>query len=130
MKAVNADPTANIDLIRKDLRLFDNKTWDTIDDVAENVWKEQNKGAYAMYKLAKINKHVAECHYAWGTTAMSGADGYVNSSMASMVARIRAYDNLLSRVLNLLLKPTCCREGSHATMFDETGRMMMGQLPT
>lgn len=125
LKAVNADPTANIDLIRKDLRLFDNKTWDTIDDVAENVWKEQNQGAYAMYTWAKINKHVAEWPaMRWGTTAMSGADGYVNSSMASMVARIRAYDNLAQQGIEPTAKALRAAEKEvYATMFDETGRM-------
>ena len=125
LKAVNADPTANIDLIRKDLRLFDNKTWDTIDDVAENVWKEQNQGAYAMYTWAKINKHVAEWPaMRWGTTAMSGADGYVNSSMASMVARIRAYDNLAQQGIGPTAKALRAAEKEvYATMFDETGRM-------
>ena len=58
-----------------------------------------------MYTWAKMNKHVAEMPLMrWATTAMAGADGYVNSSMASMVARIRAYDNLASRESNLLLK--------------------------
>lgn len=125
LKAVNADPTANIDLIRKDLRLFDNKTWDTVDDVAENVWKEQNQGAYAMYTWAKINKHVAEWPaMRWGTTAMSGADGYVNSSMASMVARIRAYDNLAQQGIEPTAKALRAAEKEvYATMFDETGRM-------
>ncbi len=125
LKAVNADPTANIDLIRKDLRLFDNKTWDTVDDVAENVWKEQNQGAYAMYTWAKINKHVAEWPaMRWGTTAMSGADGYVNSSMASMVARIRAYDNLSQQGIEPTAKALRAAEKEvYATMFDETGRM-------
>ena len=125
LKAVNADPTANIDLIRKDLRLFDNKTWDTVDDVAENVWKEQNKGAYAMYTWAKINKHVAEWPaMRWGTTAMSGADGYVNSSMASMVARIRAYDNLAQQGIEPTAKALRAAEKEvYATMFDESGRM-------
>lgn len=125
LKAVNADPTANIDLIRKDLRLFDNKTWDTIDDVAENVWKEQNKGAYAMYTWAKINKHVAEWPaMRWGTTAMSGADGYVNSSMASMVSRIRAYDNLAQQGIEPTAKALRAAEKEvYASMFDESGRM-------
>ena len=125
LKAVNADPTANIDLIRKDLRLFDNKTWDTIDDVAENVWKEQNQGAYAMYTWAKINKHVAEWPaMRWGTTAMSGADGYVNSSMASMVARIRAYDNLAQQGIEPTAKALRAAEKEvYAKMFDESGRM-------
>ena len=125
LKAVNADPTANIDLIRKDLRLFDNKTWDTIDDVAENVWKEENQGAYAMYTWAKINKHVAEWPaMRWGTTAMSGADGYVNSSMASMVARIRAYDNLAQQGIEPTAKALRAAEKEvYASMFDETGRM-------
>ena len=91
IKSVHKDPSANIDLVRKDLQMFDSKTWDTVDDVAEKVWKEQNKGAYAMYTWAKLNKHVAE--WPWmrlNTTLMAGADGYVNTSMASMVARIRA----------------------------------------
>jgi hypothetical protein len=125
LKAVNADPTANIDLIRKDLRLFDSKTWDTVDDVAENVWKEQNKGKYAMYTWAKINKHVAEWPaMRWGTTAMSGADGYVNSSMASMVARIRAYDNLAQQGIEPTAKALRAAEKeAYAKMFDESGRM-------
>jgi hypothetical protein len=125
LKAVNADPTANIDLVRKDLRLFDSKTWDTIDDVAENVWKGENQGAYAMYTWAKINKHVAEWPaMRWGTTAMSGADGYVNSSMASMVARIRAYDNLAQQGIEPTAKALRAAEKEvYATMFDETGRM-------
>ena len=125
LKAVNADPTANIDLIRKDLRLFDNKTWDTIDDVAENVWKEQNKGAYAMYTWAKMNKHVAEMPLMrWATTAMAGADGYVNSSMASMVARIRAYDNLAQQGIEPTTKALRAAEKEvYAKMFDESGRM-------
>ena len=125
LKAVNADPTANIDLVRKDLRLFDSKTWDTIDDVAENVWKGENQGAYAMYTWAKINKHVAEWPaMRWGTTAMSGADGYVNSSMASMVARIRAYDNLSQQGIEPTAKALRAAEKEvYATMFDESGRM-------
>jgi len=125
LKAVNADPTANIDLIRKDLRLFDSKTWDTVDDVAEKVWKEKNKGAYAMYTWAKLNKHVAEWPaMRWGTTAMAGADGYVNTSMASMVARIRAYDNLAQQGIEPTAKALRAAEKEvYATMFDESGRM-------
>ena len=125
LKAVNADPTANIDLVRKDLRLFDNKTWDTVDDVAENLWKGENQGAYAMYTWAKMNKNVAEWPaMRWGTTAMSGADGYVNSSMASMVARIRAYDNLAQQGIEPTAKALRAAEKEvYATMFDESGRM-------
>jgi hypothetical protein len=74
--------------------LFEAKEWDTVDGVAENVWKEKNIGAYAMYTWAKVNKHVAEWPLMrWGSTAMSGADGYVNMTEASKVARIRALDN-------------------------------------
>ena len=125
LKAVNADPTSNIDLIRKDLRLSEAKEWDTIDSVAENVWKEKNIGAYAMYTWAKVNKHVAEWPLMrWGSTAMSGADGYVNMTEASKVARIRALDNtrkagkpLTKEVLQAAEKEVM------KTMFDENGRL-------
>lgn len=125
IKSVHKDPSANIDLVRKDLQMFDSKTWDTVDDVAEKVWKEQNKGAYAMYTWAKLNKHVAE--WPWmrlNTTLMAGADGYVNTSMASMVARIRAYDNLAQQGIEPTAKALRNAEKEvYATMFDESGRM-------
>ena len=125
IKSVHRDPSANIDLVRKDLQMFDSKTWDTVDDVAEKIWKEQNKGAYAMYTWAKLNKHVAE--WPWmrlNTTLMSGADGYVNTSMASMVARIRAYDNLAQQGIEPTAKALRAAEKEvYATMFDESGRM-------
>ena len=125
IKSVHKDPSANIDLVRKDLQMFDSKTWDTVDDVAEKVWKEQNKGAYAMYTWAKLNKHVAE--WPWmrlNTTLMAGADGYVNTSMASMVARIRAYDNLAQQGIEPTAKALRAAEKEvYATMFDESGRM-------
>ena len=125
IKSVHRDPSANIDLVRKDLQMFDSKTWDTVDDVAEKIWKEQNKGAYAMYTWAKLNKHVAE--WPWmrlNTTLMSGADGYVNTSMASMVARIRAYDNLAQQGIEPTAKALRAAEKEvYANMFDESGRM-------
>jgi|TARA_Y100000310_G_scaffold74825_1_gene71062 hypothetical protein len=125
LKAVNADPHANIDLIRKDLRLFEDKTWDTIDAVAENSWKKDNIGAYAMYTWANFNKQVAQWPLMrWGTTAMSGADGYVNTTMASQIARVRAYDNV--QKAGKELTPANLRAAEkevYKTMFDENGRL-------
>lgn len=125
IKAVNANPNANIDLIRKDLRLFDDKTWDTIDAVAENSWKQDNIGAYAMYTWADFNKKVAQWPLMrWGTTAMSGADGYVNTTMASQIARVRAYDNV--QKAGKELSPANLRAAEkevYKTMFDENGRL-------
>ena len=125
LKAVNADPHANIDLIRKDLRFFEDKTWETVDGVAESVWKENNPGAYGMYTWAKINKHVAQWPaMRWGTTAMSGADGYVNTTMASQVARIRAYDNVQRAGKELTPEALQAAEKEvYQTMFNENGRL-------
>lgn len=125
LKAVNADPNANIDLIRKDLRLFEDKTWETVDGVAEAVWKENNPGAYGMYTWAKINKHVAQWPaMRWGTTAMSGADGYVNTTMASQIARVRAYDNLQRAGKELTPEALQAAEKEvYQTMFDGNGRL-------
>ena len=125
LKAVNANPNANIDLIRKDLRLFEDKTWDTIDAVAENSWKKDNIGAYAMYTWADINKKVAQWPLMrWGTTAMAGADGVVNTHMASQIARVRAYDNV--QKAGKELSPANLRAAEkevYKTMFDENGRL-------
>jgi hypothetical protein len=78
-----------------------------------------------MYTWAKIQKDIAQWPVMrWGTTAMSGADGYVNSHMASKVARIRAYDNVARSGEEITEKALRAAEKKvYSEMFDESGRM-------
>lgn len=125
LKAVNADPTANIDLIRKDLRLYEDKTWEAVDDVAENIWKKEDFGKATMYNWAKLQKNVAQWPLMrWGTTAMAAEDSYVGSTLASQVARIRAYDDVLKSGKEVTPKALQeAEKAAYAKMFDENGRL-------
>ena len=125
MKDVIKDPANNLDAIRKDLQYFDDRQWDAVDAVAENVWKNENKGAYYLYQFADLNDSFARSPVSrYNSILMSGADGYTQTVMSTQIARIRAYDNLHKAGKPITVETLQQAEKEvMSTMFDKNGKL-------
>ena len=125
MKDVTKDPANNLDAIRKDLQYFDDRQWDAVDAVAENVWKNENKGAYYLYQFADMNDSFARSPVSrYNSILMSGADGYTQTVMSTQIARIRAYDNLHKAGKPITVETLQQAEKEvMSTMFDKNGKL-------
>ena len=125
MKDVTKDPSNNLDAIRKDLQYFDDRQWDAVDAVAENVWKNENKGAYYLYKIADANDSFARSPISrYNSILMSGADGYTQTVMSTQIARVRAWDNLKKAGKEFTVENLQQAEKEvMRTMFDNNGKL-------
>ena len=98
IKKVNNDPDAMLDAFRKDYTLKNRGEWKVLDDVAEHWRKEGDIGHLVQYDAAKLADGWSRTRYSrYGMTGMAGVDAYTTSYMATLQARMRAYDEVLSQ---------------------------------
>ena len=83
MKDVIKDPANNLDAVVKIFNTLMINQWDAVDAVAENVWKNENKGAF-LYQFADMNDSFARSPVSrYNSILMSGADGYTQTVMST-----------------------------------------------
>ena len=124
IKKVNADPDANMKNIRKDFNYQNRKEWTLLDKQADIWKKEGNTWQLAQYNIAKAMDSWSRSKFArYGITAMSGVDGYTQTTLATHMSRLRAYDDVFTRnggnvTPELLFK---AEKEHYARMFDKDG---------
>ena len=125
-KRTNDDPSAFMDLMRKDrLVAQDSAEWEMMENIASSVWtKENNHGRLFMWNWTKANKRASEMRgMRWGTNAMISADQYVNVTLATQKSRMLAYNEVFQqtggKVTKKLLR--AAEEKHFAKMFDSNG---------
>ncbi len=125
-KRTNDDPTAFMDLMRKDrLVTRDNEEWELMETIFKEKWVPENNH-YMKFKWGwtKANKRASEMRtMRWGTNAMVASDQYVNVTLATHKARTLAYEEVFQqtggKVTKKLLR--AAEEKHYANMFDKNG---------
>ena len=125
IKKVNHDPDAMIDSFRKDFSTQRGQEWTVLDGVAEHWRKTDDVGQLMQYDAAKTMDAFSRTRYSrFAMTGMTGVDGYTTSYMATMHARMRAYDEVLTehgKVTPGLLK--IAEEKHYKSMFNSKGML-------
>ena len=123
IKKVNNDPDAMLDAFRKDYTIQNRGEWKVLDDVAEHWRKEGNIGQLMQYDAAKLADTWSRTRYSrYGMTGMAGVDAYTTSYMATLQARMRAYDEVLSEYGTINKKALEIAEQKHyKSMFNSKG---------
>ena len=126
-KRVNDDPTAFMDMMRKDrLVTRNNEQWEMVEQIAQQEWYGKDFGKSMMWNWTSLNRNVAENSFMrWGTNAMVAADQYANVSLATHKSRMLAYEEVFQEVgHDVLRNPELLAkaEKKHfANMFDKNG---------
>lgn len=127
-KRVNDDPTAFMDLMRKDRNIIrDDQQWDLMQRIADTQWSPNgNTGKLATWEFVKLNRNIAQNSFMrWGTNAMIAADQYANVSLATHKSRMMAYDEVFQKhghMPNSKKELLAAAEKKHyANMFDKNG---------
>jgi len=97
MKKAWKSPEELMKAARKDLLIVDKKKFKILDRMAP-VWEEEgNVGKLVMYNMSK-NISDLSLHPAMriGSTALTFPDSFTNSTMATHVSRLRAYDDIFT----------------------------------
>ena len=125
IKKVNHDPDAMIDTFRKDFSTKRGQEWTILDGVAEHWRKNDDVGNLMQYDAAKTMDTFSRTRYSrFAMTGMTGIDGYTTSYMATMHARMRAYDEVLTehgKVTPALLK--LAEQKHYKSMFNSKGML-------
>ena len=125
IKKANHDPDALIDTFRKDFSTKRGQEWTVLDGVAEHWRKTEDIGNLMQYDAAKSMDAFSRTRYSrFAMTGMTGIDGYTTSYMATMHARMRAYDEVLTehgKVTPALLK--IAEEKHYKSMFNSKGML-------
>jgi hypothetical protein len=127
-KRVNDDPTAFMDLMRKDRNIIrDDQQWNLMQRIADTVWKPNgDTGKLVTWEFLKLNRNASQLSFMrWGTNAMIAADQYANVSLATHKSRMMAYDEVFQQIGHMpngnkeLL--AAAEKKHYANMFDKNG---------
>jgi len=127
-KRVNDDPTAFMDLMRKDRNVIrDDQQWNLMQRIADTVWKPNgDTGKLTTWRFMKLNRNASQLSFMrWGTNAMIAADQYANVSLATHKSRMMAYDEVFQQIGHMpngnkeLL--AAAEKKHYANMFDKNG---------
>ena len=125
MKKVWKDPDAMIDTMRKDLVQADTIDWDILDQTRA-VWvKEGNWGRVMQLDFAKMNYDLSRwAPLRTGMVALQAADAGLNTVMATYVSRLRAYDEVFSKLGRVDADAFAKAERVHYNkLFDKQGKL-------
>jgi len=97
MKKAHKNPEELLKAARKDLVIVDKKKFAILDKMVSTWEKEGNVGKLIMYNMSKLISDMS-LHPALriGTTGLTFPDQFTNSTMATYVSRLRAYDDVFS----------------------------------
>jgi len=123
IKQVHTDPDSFMDSIRKDYRVVQDEKWEVLDAAAE-AYKETGKfGNLFLYNTARNFHNFAKWRWSrYGTTLMSGIDAATDTYMGTITARMRAYDDVISK--HGIVSPETLMEAErihYNKMFDSNG---------
>ena len=123
VQKVNKDPDAMMDVFRKDYSIAKREEWKVLDEMANIYRKEEDIGHLFQYDLAKGLDSWSRTRYArFAMTGMSAVDGYTTSYMATLHARMKAYDQVMTehgKINGKLLK--IAEEKHYKGMFNSQG---------
>ena len=125
MKKVWKDPDAMIDTMRRDLVQADTIDWDILDQTRDLWVSEGNWGRVMQLDFAKMNYDLSR----WapmriGMTALQSADAGLNAVMGTYVSRVRAYDEVFSKLGKVDADSLAKAEKKHYNkLFDKNGKL-------
>ena len=97
MKKAHKNPEELLKAARKDLVIVDKKKFGILDKMVSTWEKEGNVGKLIMYNMSKLISDMS-LHPALriGTTGLTFPDQFTNSTMATHISRLRAYDDIFT----------------------------------
>ena len=125
-KRTNDDPSAFMDLMRKDrIVARDNEEWELMQTLYNEKWRPEGD-TYMSFKWnwTVANKRASEARFMrWGTNAMIASDQYVNATLATHKARTLAYEEVFQKTGGKVTKKLlrAAEEKHYNNMFDKNG---------
>jgi hypothetical protein len=96
-RKASQDPTSVSYIIRDDLAIKNDQTWEVLKEYADAAEREGNDGPSILYEFAKnIDDMANHPLLRLGTNALSATDGFTRAVIANAEARFRTYERFIS----------------------------------